>query len=809
MTSAARKREPIEFLRQDLLKACEGTLFEVHHGPPPFWNSDLDGKLEIYLAQKPRVAFTTCPICGHHLEAPKNPEEFHDPWWIYPQRGFHEASTCSHFELLTFSILWNHSEPFAPPWLIPCGWGTPAMAEVLSQNENLLMSLKVEHLPNGATIFWTGLYRRQPGIPLPADFWPLPVLKARTAINPSLNSRGFWGEFVPISTHTPFIWSQLFLHQADGKLISYETEQDTDIWLPKLRNWNKLAYNQPMKMYKDRFVTESGFASFAIGMRSTRTKGALFISQTPIACPNPVLPMLAVAPMKESSLRPVIQPLNQEQIQDLSQTETLWAVVDPFQNEAVQDWLRLIRRNSANKVLSLWSESEIGESWKLTADASQSATIKQDNLTDYYRDLSPLIIHITPDVFELSRRYPLGSQSWGMFFLSEAQPNDIHYFLRQRLVCHYQTHWIYFRFFEVNFLSAALSLLNNEDLKFFYGPIEGWIIRHPSENSYTLYSHTGIGKNGDWQFSHGFSHLPRQVHETAQRVFQTELPRRIKEFIKDRTPEFADLIPISVIDRWVRDSVRQANSWGIKKETHLIKFFLWKVLITPTWCHLSPFVRLLQQPVAEEVKIQNIENLFPQLRASEIPRGLAIESWDAELWTELRKHNSPLANADPEAFHPLLGERPPAMPLNNPKWLKALGLFYESAYADLFSQSGVKLLNSAMVSEVQRPLHAPPRLISLSSTELVVRDEGTRTKPWLKQHGFEGISSTQGHWIHRSSNPQAILMLARQFLEEFPYLENRYIFDFLSAEDRQALSADLEIYSVIWDAHNFWSLHKI
>lgn len=808
MSNLAQRIELEERLRQELLNSCENTLFEVHQGPPPFWNGYLDERLELYLAQRPVATFSTCPICGHKIEAPQNPQHFHDPWWMYPQRGFQDLSTCPHFELFTFSILWSHSEPISPPWLIPCGWGVPALSEGLSQNENLLMSLKVEHLPMGATVFWIGLYRKEPGIPLPSDFWPLPVLKSRAAIHPSLNSRGYWGEFLPISTHTPFIWSQLYL-EKDGHLINYEAHQDKNTWLPKIRNWSKIAYNQPMKMYQDRFITESGLASFAIGMRSTRTKGALFISQTPIVCPNNVLPMLPNKLPKEAGLRPILQTLSLEQAQDLAQTDTLWAVIDPFQNEAVQDWLRLIRKDNNHKIIPLWNESEIGDSWKLTADSSNASSIKLGNLTEFYKDLSPLLIHVNSDIFELSRRYSLGSQSWGAFFLSSATPEILHYFLRQRLVSHYQNHWVYFRFFEPNFLTAALSLLQNDELNFFYGPIDGWIIRHPSETAHTLYSNTEAGKTENWVSTYGLSTLPRQVHETAQRVFQAELPRRIKDFIRDRTPEFADLIPHSVIDRWVRDSVHQANSWGIKKEVHLLKFFLWKVLITPTWCHLTPFVRLLQQPVAEEIKIQNIENLFPQLRASEIPRGLAIESWDAELWTELRKVNSPMANADPEAFHPLLGEKPPAMPLNNPKWLKALGLFYESAYADLFSQGGVKLLNSTLSVEIERPLHAPPRLIALSSTEIVIRDEGVRTQPWLKRHGFESIASTQGNWIHRSANPQAILLLARQFLEEFPYIENRYIFDILTQEDRKSISDGLEIYSVIWDAHNFWSLSKI
>ena len=149
------------------------------------------------------------------------------------------------------------------------------------------------------------------------------------------------------------------------------------------------------------------------------------------------------------------------------------------------------------------------------------------------------------------------------------------------------------------------------------------------------------------------------------------------------------------------------------------------------------------------------------------------------------------------------------MPLHNPKWLKALGLLYESAYADLFNHSGVHLLNSAFSKEVNRPLHAPPRLLSLSVNEIIVRDDGTRTQSWLKEHGFEGIASMAGHWMHRSSNPQTILLITRQFLEEFPYVENRLMFDSLSDVDRRAITEGIELYWVLWDSHGFWNLNKI
>ncbi len=806
--SAAAKIAQLEKIRQELLQSCEDSIFEVHHGPPPFWNSNLDSKLESYLSFQGTCSYSTCPVCGHKIKAPQFPTNFNDPWWLYPQRGFVEADACQHFEALTFSILWTHSEPLSAPWIIPCGWGVPALTESLSQNDNLLVSVKSSTLANGAIIFWMGLYRHQVGIPLFSDLWPIPLLKSKTHIKPSLNSRGYWGEFSLLTIHTPLVWSKLYLEQEDGSLINYETKKNTGPWLQRVRNWAQFAYTQPLKMCNDRFIAESGLASFAIGMRSSRTRGALFISQIPIYASHPTV----IKPTTEdsrSNSQPHLHELSTEQMRELSSTDSLWAIIEPFQNESSQDWLRLIRKNPETIVLPIWSEAQLGHGWQLTADSSNTASITSPDLVDYYRDLSPLLVKVTPDILELSYRYSLGSQSWGVFFISYQSIDKIHFYLRQNLICNFQNHWVYFRFYETNFLSVALSVLRNGDLNYFYGPIAGWIVRNRIDSGYTLYTTTSRDQSGLSIEDHSCTLLPRAIHETAQRVFQFDLPRRIKEFIKDRTPEFSELIPSPVMDRWVRESVRQANHWGIKKEAHLIKFFLWKVLITPTWCHLTPFVRILQQSAAEEIKVQNIEGLFPQLRLSEIPRGLTIESWDAELWTELRKFHSPLGNADPEAFHPMLGEKPPAMPLHNPNWLKTLGLFYESAYADLQSHSGVHLLDSVFEAELLRPLHAPPRLLSLTSNEIVIRDEGTRSHSWLKEHGFESLASTQGNWIYRTSNLKQIVLVTRQFLEEFPYVDSKYIFDFLSTEDRAAISANLDLYSIFWDSHHFWMLNKL
>lgn len=804
MPSAAAKIEQLEKLRQELLKSCEDSLFEVHHGPPSFWNSDLDSKLEDYLSSHSSCTYSTCPVCGHKIKAPQFSSDFNDPWWMYPQKAFSQSEACQHLEILTFSILWTHSEPLGPPWILPCGWGVPALSESLVQNDNLLVSVKTSQLPNGATIFWMGLYRHQAGLPIYSDFWPLPLLKTRSHIRPSLNSRGYWGEFSTLTIHSPLVWSKLYLEQEDGSLHNYETKKDTGAWLQRLRAWSQFAYTQPMKMCNDRFVAESGFASFAIGMRSSRSRGAFFISQTPIFANYPtVVKARPVEPVRTPSL-PHVHKLSIEKMRELGSTDSLWAIIDPFQNEASQDWLRLIKKNPDAIVIPLWSEAQFEASWHLTADSSHTTSINSTSLVEFYRDLSPLLVKITADILELSYRYPLGSQSWGAFFISHQPVDKIHSHLRKNLICNYQSHWVYFRFYETNFLTVALSVLHNSDLQYFYGPITGWIFRNRIDSDYTLFTTTDRDLSNlplDTQVS---NYLPKSIHETAQRVFHFDLPRRIKEFIKDRTPEFSDLIPSPVIDRWIRESVRQANHWNIKKEAHQIKFFLWKVLITPAWCHLSPFVRILQQPVAEEVKIQNIENLFPQLRLSEIPRGLTIEAWDSELWVELRKFHSPLGNADPEAFHPSLGEKPPAMPLNNPNWLKTLGLFYESAYGDLQSQSGVHLLDSVFEKELLRPLHAPPRLLTLSSNEIVIRDEGHRSHAWLKDHGFEFLASTQGNWIYRTSSLKQIILVARLFLEEFPYVDSKYIFDFLGAAERAALTSNLELYAVTWDSHHFW-----
>jgi hypothetical protein len=802
-----RQQDKREKLRQELLYSCNDILFEVHQGAPSFWNSDLDQKLEIYLQGHQEFTYTTCPICGHKIKGPQFPQEFHDPWWIYPQKGFYNSDTCSHFEALSFSILWVHSEPIGAPWIIPCGWGVPALTESLMQNENLEFSVKISPLNNGAAIFWYGFFRQQPGIPLFSDLWPLPILKTRTPIRPSLNSRGYWSEFSPLTNHTPAAWSKLYIIRDDDTLVNYESKKDTSAWLQKIRTWNQLAYTQPLKMFGDRFVAESGLASFAIGMRSSRTKGALFISQAPIFANVPVSQRKLEAPVPQHT--PFIQPLNLRQMRDFAATDTLWAIMDPFQNEAIQDWIRLIKKLPDAVILPLWRESEMDQDWMLAADSSISASLKNPDLVDFYRDLSPLLTKVTPDVLELSLRYSLGGQSWGAFFISSSSIEDLHSNLRHKLVCNYQGNWVYFRFYETNFITAALSILSDSELYFFYGPIAGWITRDRSESKYTLYTHT-LSAFKAQEFEVNFAGiLPRRIHETAQRVYQFDQPRRIKEFIKDRTPEFSELISEHIINRWVRESVRQAHHWGIRKEPHLIKFFLWKVLITPTWCHLPPFVRILQQSVAEEVKVQNIEVLFPQLKLSEIPRNLTIESWDAELWDQLRKHHSPLGNADPEAFHPMLGEKPPAMPLHNHNWLKTVGLFYENAYADLSGQSGIQLLDSVFETEVSRPLHPPPRMVSLSATEIVIRDEGSRSQVWLKQHGFENLASTQGNWIHRSPNSKATLLLVRQFLEEFPYVDSRFIFDFLSPAEKKAVMEYLEIFTIYWDSHHFWLLNKM
>ena len=167
-------------LHQKLLQYCEDSFFEVHQGPPPFWNSSLDADLEVYLSQRPQFTYSICPICSHKLNGPEFPNDFDDPWWIYPQRGFNDQKPCSHLEIVSFSILWTHSEPLGAPWQIPCGWGVPALTDNLSQNDNLKMTIKASTLSNGATIFWIGLYNKKPNSPIQSDFWPLPILKAKT-----------------------------------------------------------------------------------------------------------------------------------------------------------------------------------------------------------------------------------------------------------------------------------------------------------------------------------------------------------------------------------------------------------------------------------------------------------------------------------------------------------------------------------------------------------------------------------------------------------------------------------------------------
>lgn len=812
MSSTATKIAQLELLRQELLNASSVEPFEVHQGPPPFWTEALQLKLHEYLSHSPLITYSECPHCGHKIQAPQVPDQFNDPWWMNPHGVFQSVPHCEHFEALTFSILWPHSEPMGAPWVIPCGWGTPAVSEALAQAENLSFVVKVSRLPNGATLFWQGLFREYANLPVLADYWPLPILKTAQPIPSSLNSRGYWGEYAPPSVHSAFVWSRLYVERQPEEFENYPVRKDTASWLQKIRTWQNLCYSQPLKMQQDRFISESGLASFAIGMRTSRTKGALFISQAPVfATWPPERPLQRVQEGISEEGGPYIQALSMDQMRGLAETETLWALIDPFQNEIAQDWLRLIAKsNEETPLIPLWRESELGRNWHLTADSSISSSVNTPDLVTFYRDLSPILVKITPALLELSFRYSLGTISWGAFFLSSQSAESLHDFLRHKLICYFQNQWIYFRFYEPNFLSVSLSSLRGTPLNFFYGPIEGWILRNSNETSHSLYTTNEPSKANNYLPElEKSSLLSPYIHEVAQRAFQIDQPRRIRDFVKERTPEFSDLISAPILGRWIRESVRQANHWGLHKEGNVIKFFLWKVLITPTWCHLPPFIRILQQPIAEEIKVQQIETLFPQIRLADIPRNLTIEAWDSELWIELREAQSPLAHAEPEAFHPLLGERPPPMPLQNPNWMRALGLFYESAYSDLQSHSGMFLLDSIFTQELERPIHPPPRLLSLSPNEILIRDEGTRSHSWLKRQGFESLAATQGNWIFRSNDLNSLLLIARQFLEEFPYIDSRYTLLALEEDRRQTLTHSLDVYIVNWDSHHFWLLQKL
>lgn len=799
-------------LKNELLRLIPNNNFEVHQQAPEFWNEIWESRIKEYLSLLPQAHFSTCPHCSQKINAPQTPNEFNDPWWIFPQKVFDNIETCSHFEMLTFSILWTQSEPISAPWIIPCGWGVPALTEDLKQNENLSIFIKSQPLSNGAIIFWIGFYREHPGIPLFGDYWQLPVLKSRVSVKPSFQSKGFWGEFSPLTIHNSIIWSKLFFENSDGTLINYETKKDTTGWMQKIKTWNHFAYTQPLKMISNRFIAESGLASFSIGMRSSKEKGALFISQTPIfqyqiPTQSPLIDPPDNANSSSSSIissAPLIQNLTVHQMKDLAYTDTLWALVDPFQNEGIQDWIRKITHLEGTSILPLWKESDLTENWLLSADYSLKESYNIQNLLSIYRDLSPLIIKITPESLELSYHYSFGSQSWGAFFISSNPAEVIHSFLRQRLVSHVHDQLVYFRYYETNFLSVALSTLKGANLNYFYGPITAWILRNSTESYHTLYSPS---KQTIQEINTSFPyHLPKKIHEAAQRAFQFDQPRRMILFIEQNAPELLEILPNSVLNRWIHLSMIQARHFGIHKEPLIIKFFLWKVFITPAWIQASTFTKILKQNVAEEIKVQTIENLLPQLKLNEIPRGITIESWDPILWNELRKCQSPLANADPGAFHNILGEKPPVMPLQNKHWFKALGLFYESAYLELYDLSGISLLRTPQSHILKKPTHAPPRLLTLSRNEIAVRDEGMRSQTWLQDNGFYRKSNSKSDWIYRSHLNNSILFILRLFLQEFPYIDSQDVFKILTLEERAKVLNQISIYSVEWDSHQFWQL---
>lgn len=809
-SSRSFQQEYLLRLKQEILDACKDELFEVHHGPPPFWNPTLDSRLQEYLSHKELLSYSTCPLCHHKVTGAKYADDFNDPWWLYPQKSFNDAEICSHFEGLSYSILWNQSEPIAPSWLIPCGWGVPAISEALSQNDNLAMTIKIKALTNGAIIFWMGFYRKYPGIPLYNDFWPIPILKLRNSAKSSVLNKGYWGGYAPLNIHNPIVWSKLYLEQTSGELKNYETDKDADFWFRKIQHWQSLAYTQPMKMHRDRMVTEAGITSFALGMKASRAKGALFISQAPIF--NPInaekLPLSLLANDKKEPQQSIIQPISVSQMKAFAQTNTLWAIVDPFQNECMQEWIRLIKKNDTNPspILPLWRESELKGGWQLTADLSRPESLKSEALETLFRDQAPVLMQITPEALELSFRYGLVQQAWGAFFLSEFSAAEIHYQLRDMLVAHLQNQWVYFRFYDASFLTIALSTLNGTNLNYFYKMISAWILCNVNESKYTLYTNSTPRKKYDIEDCAFPKFFPAKIYEAAQTSYQMDLPRRIHEFIKEKTPEFSDLIPDPILDRWIRESIRQSYQWGIKKEAHITKVFLWKIFITPTWCHISPFTKVLQQKTAEELKIQSIENLLPQMKLSELPRNLCIESWDAELWNELRKINSPLVNADPQTFHPILGDPPPLMPLNNPKWVKILGEFYQAAYADLFTQSGFAINSATIVPSLQRPTHAPPRIHSISFTQLAIRDDGTRTHTWLQQSGFERLNNSKDYWFIKSASAEQIAYIARKFLEEFPYIESKNTLDPIGQDLSHIITNGLTLFTIHHDEHYFWYL---
>jgi len=149
------------------------------------------------------------------------------------------------------------------------------------------------------------------------------------------------------------------------------------------------------------------------------------------------------------------------------------------------------------------------------------------------------------------------------------------------------------------------------------------------------------------------------------------------------------------------------------------------------------------------------------------------------------------------------------MPLNNPKWIRVLGEFYEAAYTDLISESGAMFTETTPIASLQRLTHPPPRLYSITTQspyEIIVRENGQRAHEWLQKSGFEQSTQSKEFWSFKATDLELLAYTTRRFLEEFPYLDSKYTLSDLDRRTIELITSGLEIFYIIINEHQLWYL---